>query len=412
MKRIFYAVLAVMTLCCAACTHSEEEGVLPEGGKSGQKVFVRIENVQVPKVRMIEDEKNDKAESAVEFRSGYLFFLTPKGQVRTHYGIVSNEEDVDDEGHKLSLKQIQEGYTFSGIPGDVSKVYIVGNVTSDELSDNDIHGGDLPFISDIHLKKISLNNQHADNMSHVALAGIEGLKDGGSAGVKEATVTLSPLCARLEIGKITTDQTILDNKLDGVYVAGFYEQMPLNQQCAESDWAAPDYVAEDVETELENFYTARHDWMADCGEFVKVQEEVEGNNIFSFYPEATKSKKWAYPFFAVEEPAEGMEPYSNHLGLHLLLKLSNMKVKLYDEVANEWEEVELEGVRYINLNRFVKSHSAHAGAVNFYNGHIYKIDEIKFGTTNLSDKIMPTDVSVRVTVSVAPWQIDNIVANT
>ena len=407
MKRIFYSVLAVMMLCCAACTRSEEEGVLPEGGKSGQKVFVRIENVQVPKVRMIEDEKNDKTESAVEFQSGYLFFLTPKGQVRTHYSIVSNEEDVDDEGHKLSLKQIQEGHTFTGISGDVSKVYIVGNVTSDELNDEDIHSGDLPFISDIHLKKISLGNQHADNMNHVALAGIEGLTDGG-AGMKEATVTLSPLCARLEIGKITTDQTILDYKLDGVYVAGFYEKMPLNQQCVESDWVSPDYATSDVEAELKTFYT-RYGWMADCIEFSKVQEQTEdGHNVYSFYPEATQSKKWAYPFFAIEEPAEGVEPYKGHLGVHLLLKLSGMTVKLYDETTNSWEEKKLEGVRYINLNRFVRSHSAHADAVNFYNGHIYKIDEIKFGTTNLSVKIMPTDVSVKVTVSVAPWKIDNI----
>lgn len=149
--------------------------------------------------------------------------------------------------------------------------------------------------------------------------------------------------------------------------------------------------------------------MADCIEFSKVQEQTEdGHNVYSFYPEATQSKKWAYPFFAIEEPAEGVEPYKGHLGVHLLLKLSGMTVKLYDETTNSWEEKKLEGVRYINLNRFVRSHSAHADAVNFYNGHIYKIDEIKFGTTNLSDKIMPTDVSVKVTVSVAPWKIDNI----
>ena len=67
------------------------------------------------------------------------------------------------------------------------------------------------------------------------------------------------------------------------------------------------------------------------------------------------------------------------------------------------------GIRYLNINGFVENyHDTQAEPVQFYNGNIYQVQNFEITTQNLSDRIMPTDINVNITVTVKAWSIKKV----
>ena len=67
------------------------------------------------------------------------------------------------------------------------------------------------------------------------------------------------------------------------------------------------------------------------------------------------------------------------------------------------------GIRYLNINGFVEDyHNTEAEPIQFYNGNVYTVQNFDITTQNLSDKIMPNDISVNVTLTVKPWTIKKV----
>ncbi len=53
-------------------------------------------------------------------------------------------------------------------------------------------------------------------------------------------------------------------------------------------------------------------------------------------------------------------------------------------------------------------HNTEAEPVEFYNGNVYTVQNFEITTQNLSDRIMPTDINVNITVQVKPWTIKKV----
>jgi hypothetical protein len=407
MKKVLYGALAFMLAATTACSDNGDNNQLPEETK-GSKVLVKIDNIAAASSRAVTDPKGESDAEKVEFTGGYLFFLTPQGAIRDHVRIIVDPADVDNfDCQKVTVQELREGKLFEGVSGDVTSVYVLANTGS---FGNDLHNGTIKFISDVESRNISIKDQWEDNMSHVALSGEAMLYETSEVGTKSAKVELVPLCARLEIAKITPGPLVVDYKVEGIYLAGFYDQMPINQMCLQADWKSPDYEAVNIPDALSTFYAA-YPFMADTQIFSRKEtfkdqddNDVERNAFYPVDPESDQAGKvWAYPFFGIEEKVN--DPYTRHLGLRLIIRLSHIKVYLPNNEGN-LVLTEIEGDRYINISRFVDDASnPHASAVRFYNGHVYQVKFLEITANNISDKIIPTDINVQVEISVKPWQV-------
>lgn len=126
---------------------------------------------------------------------------------------------------------------------------------------------------------------------------------------------------------------------------------------------------------------------------------------------------WAYPFFGKYEARDDKD----HYGLRLIVKVSDLIVYLKDENGDMQRRdvtkydidngvpAEKAGIRYLNINGFVEDyHNTEAEPIQFYNGNVYTVQNFDITTQNLSDKIMPNDISVNVTLTVKPWTIKKV----
>ena len=53
-------------------------------------------------------------------------------------------------------------------------------------------------------------------------------------------------------------------------------------------------------------------------------------------------------------------------------------------------------------------HNTLAEPIQFYNGNVYTVQNFEITTQNLSDKIMPNDINVTLSVTVKPWIIKKV----
>lgn len=417
--RNFISMLALGSMLFGLGACSSDNNDFDDNNQSG-RVFVRLENVASPGSRMTEDPKTDK--DVTELRNGFIIFGTPKSAIRKHYEIVSDPALVDKTDHVVLLDELRSGKTFEGIPGDVTNVSIIANVTEDELNTKEFHNGTIRSFNEVLAKKIQIRNQYSDNMSHVALYDMQELKGTANGGTMSATLELKPMCARLEIPKIIPGPDIIEYTVEGIYLAGFYKQSFIEQTCERTDWVAPDYDSEDPNAALNSFYAA-YDYMRNT-DIKAVKENLtvgEGESattkeVTAYYPEKD-GKVWAYPFFGLYEKRENQE----HYGLRLIVKVSGLKVYIVDSHGNRVERdvkqydldnkvpAEKAGIRYLNINGFVDEyHNTQADPIKFYNGNVYQVQNFEITTQNLSDKIMPTDIDVTLTVSIKPWTIKKV----
>lgn len=418
-KFISMLALSSVLLGFSACS-SEENNV--DTPVSDGRVFVKLDNVVGPTSRMTETAKTDK-ESA-ELHNGFIVFSTPNGGIREHYEIVTSEDDVVD-AHTILLDELREGKTFEGIPGDVTNVAIIANTTNEELNPADFHNNNIKFKADIFARKLQLRNQYADNMNHVALYDMKQLQGSAGVGSMSATLELKPMVSRLEIAKITPGPNIMSYKVEGIYLAGFYKESFMNQVCDRADWVFPDYDNADPQAALDEFYKG-YSYLANTDIKAVTERGVGmGNNgeqdverdITAFYP-TEDGKVWAYPLFGKYDQF----PNDDHYGVRLIVKLSGLKMYLQKEHSEDMElrdvyqydidrgiDPSVAGIRYLNISGFVEDpNNTLAEPIQFYNGNVYVVENFEVTTQYLSEKIMPADINVNLTVSVKPWVIKKV----
>lgn len=381
MKKIF-GLMVVTLLGLASCTMTTEEDE-KEGGVNTdyvQDVFVKFENVEQTMPGTRADEAGKTGTDKVSFKSGYLFFVTAQENIKLCYritpagGAVTNINqrviNVDDFWGDASGAT---GYAFQNVSGEVAKVYIIGNMP-DDVTETTVRSKTTLT----ELKKIAVPLTGQSKIDAVTMDGIGALSTvGGDVTQKEVSVELSPLCSRIEIAKMTATGAVTDYKLRDIYVSHFYSEMALNEDNDPTKQillALPDLTA----------YTT-YALMCDRSDVTTDPDAVLA--VTTSKIAAAANGVWGYQFFPGKD-ADRVSP-------RVVVKLTDI-VSSIGTYANP---------QYLNIRGFKTSSDPNAVPMGLARGQVYKIENLQFKESDLSDVPNPADISLTVKVSVKPWTV-------
>ncbi|WP_321331003.1 hypothetical protein [uncultured Bacteroides sp.] len=374
-----FVVAAIAVTFLAACSDSSDS--LPEANE--HSVFLKLGNVQTKASTTRGDEAPLTNSNAVTLTDGYIYFVTDQDGIKAVYKITSTES-TDINNKVIKLSDLEAGYKFTNVSGEVTSVYIVGNPN---LGDNE----DATMRSFTTLKalragvNVSISNQSnvndltIDGIGIVKTASATDLEVDASAvaeGDKEAIITLMPLCARIEIPNITAGGTVSAYTLQGIYVNHFYKQMPLNSVANSADLVSEQALSNfdsSVTTSLYHTYPGMCD---DNATSLGIKDALVTTPT-------TASNVWAYQCFAAGAP-------------RIILKLTGVTAG-----AGTFT-----GTQFLNIRGFLNAGGTEI--TNLEKGNVYRITGLVFNEGHLSQVPDPEDINLWVQVSVTPWTINTV----
>lgn len=380
MKRM--KVWLMMALCAviASCTANEEEGL---GMNDSQTIVLRIGSAADTKAVETPGTSSDKA----MLTNGYLFFANEKGAIKRCFKLLgSGSTDVS----KLEIliseftgENESKGFTFTNVPGDVTQVYILGNVSDAEGSDTEEDN----IRSKTTLDAIkALNIKVADQKTYASVT-MDGLGNvTGSGTTKEATVNLKVFCSRLEIPSLTASGAITGFQVDGIYVSHFYKQVPLTEKVAADQL----YKYTDGG---KNDYSSTYSMLADVAEGGSGLGETSDKTV-----SAGSGKVWAYQFIPGASTAV---PEAVREGIRVVIALSNIQ-----------GVPSLSGTtQYLNIRGLVDkgNNDPNPTPMALERGMIYNMGaNLTFDEGDLSPLPNPDDISLKVKITVTPWGVKGV----
>lgn len=381
MKKYFGLMVATL-LGLASCTMTTEENEEVINADYVQDVFVKFENVEQSKPGTRADEAGKTGTDKVAFASGYLFLITNQDNIKLCYRITPSGGAATNLAQRvINVTDFwgdasgATGYAFQNVSGEVKKVYIIGNMP-DAVAEATVRS--KTTLSE--LKDIAVPLTGQSDIEHVTMDGIGTLSAvGGDNTKQEVSVQLSPLCSRIEIAKITATGAVSDYKLRAIYVSHFYSEMALDE--------------DNDPTKQQLFilggggadYTATYKLMCD-------EADVSANPDAVLA--ATTSK--------VATPANGVWGYQFFPGIDADRISPRVVVKLTDISSTIGSYA---NTQYLNIRGFKTSSDPNAVPMGLARGQVYKIEDLQFKESDLSDVPNPADISLTVKVSVNPWTI-------
>lgn len=303
-------------------------------------------------------------------------------------------------GHKVTVE-------LKEVPSSASQIYIVAN---SEGKSNQIGTTSL---TDARKTIIYLQNQIKEK--YEVFSGedsrMTGLAQIGSDG--KANVTLRPAPSRIEMGKVTAvpvpsgdvwgGAEIESFTVDGFYINAFRTSDYLDGKALGLSEITEGAV--DNGDDANNYSKAKYaeikaeagtgtvDWSAMC------DEPVEGAYI---YKAGTDTDDFIY--------SATTEPTTNWYG-YMVLKGSpcDVVVKLNVKYADETS-----AVKFLTITKYKYTtawtdylgvtHAAGSDVKEFLRGHVYKLSDIRFDVTDLTDHPYETTKTVTADVEVAAWK--------
>ena len=379
----YFGLMIVTLLGLASCTMTTEENEEVVNADYVQDVFVKFENVEQTRPGTRADEAGKTNSDKVAFASGYLFLVTNQDNIKLCYRItptggaatnlaqrVINVDDFWKDASKPA------GYAFQNISGEVKKVYIIGNMP-DAVAEATVRSKTTLT----ELKDIAVPLTGQSDIEHVTMDGIGALSAvGGDETKQEVSVQLSPLCSRIEIAKITATGAVSDYKLRAIYVSHFYSEMALD---------------EDNNPATQQLFVLGNSGGADyAGTYQLMCDEADVNANPDAVLTTTVSK--------VATPAHGVWGYQFFPGIDADRISPRVVVKLTDIASTIGSYA---SPQYLNIRGFKTSSDPNAQPMGLARGQVYKIEDLQFKESDLSDVPNPADISLTVKVSVNPWTI-------
>lgn len=368
MKKI--KVWLMMALCAviASCTANEEEGL---GMNDSQTIVLRIGSAADTKA-----VGDPGTVSGTSLKNGYLFFVNKNGAIRRCYKLL-DDGSSSAENLQITVGDIQKpgGYTFNNVPGDISQVYILGNVPeSGGTTETNIRS--KTTLTGVQAIKIQVTDQ--TDFSGVTMDGIGNVEGEGTT--KTVTVNLTVLCSRLEIPSLKAGGDIKSYKVKGVYVSHFYTQMPLNETVS-----GDDLIKLTTENKNDNYNasTGTYKCMADIND-----SGWEGANGTPLSP--AMGDVWGYQFI----PGKS----GGRVGIRVVIELS--------DITSNTEDQTYSGTQYLNIRGLVTSDpgTADPKPMDLVRGKIYSMGtNLTFDEGDLSPIPNPEDIKLTVTVKVNDW---------
>lgn len=373
MKKLF-TLISIALIGLAGCTQEEDAGRTDYV----QDLIIKFENAGQPVTRAEEVAKGNTDHAT--FSSGYIFFLTGMESVKKCYRIAPLGTPSDPANNVISINDFWSsasvaGYTFQNVSGEVQKVYIIGNLPDAGNTTEAIVRSKTTLTE---LKKIAVPIAAQSNIDDVTMDGIDDTLEpiDGDQTRKKASITLTPLCSRIEIAKLTAGGAVTDYKLQGIYVSHFYNEMPLNE------------ISEPTKLKLyalnDGADYAVHTYM--CDQATNSTLGL-GNQTDKVTTPATANHVWAYQFLPGSD--------ADRTGPRIVVKL--------DGVASTIGSFAPAQSYYLNIRGFKAKGDGNVDPMKLQRGKVYKILNIAFDESDISDIPNPADINLTVTVSIENW---------
>lgn len=411
MKRILFT--AMMAGALFAC-NKQDEVEAPDMTNGENTVTLTV--TQNPQTKSITDQKGNSEYAVIG--SGKIFFIDNSGNNIHQRELTASEvtalaNTTSTPGNKT--------VTITGIPNTATTLYFIANLRTSA-------GTTYPMVTGSGRTEARFRlDQLQGNAVYVPMAGRSTTFTAGS-GLHQytATVELTPLVARFELGQITcqnqngasapaVNADITEYKLSGVFMNHIHQDVLLdgtpylvgapvdirNQPGWATNW---DPYFSSFNTDFPYYVggnpAAPSDWVdnAMCDYCTPIAAGL------TFYPTSTNGatntnpgvnpkQAWAYQVcpsltFTTGTPADVP---------HLILKLTEVKY-----VSNDLGKTTL----YVTVTKYKDSSN---NPVNeFKRGNVYRIENLVFTHNESTAQPYEENITVTATVSVKPWTINSI----
>lgn len=409
MKRIL--IMAVVATSLLSCSEQDLGDVDNQKGENTVTLSIQ----QATPDRGVSDQKGDPEYAVIG--SGKLFFIDASGTsiyqrelTATEISALANTS-TDNGGHTV---------TITGVPNTAKTLYFMANIkTSAGTAFPQVDG---TTSSDARLRIDKLQA----NATNVPMSGQSGQFVQGIGNAYTASVVLTPVVARVEVGQVTCQNQngagqpaisadITGYKLSGVFVNNIHQSVllsgapylvgsPLDIR-AQAGWATgwANYFTS-VNTVFPYYVggnpAAPSDWVANS----MVTYCSPASSAMSFYPDlgngatstdpgVTPKKAWGYqivPSVTVPVGTAADVP-------HIILKLTD--VTYSDNPLGLTTQ-------YVTVTKY-KDDLGNA-VPEFKRGNVYRIKNLTFTHNEATNQPYEQNITVTATVTVAPWVINNL----
>lgn len=408
-KMLFMAIIASSLFAC-----NKQETIDTESPSGEGTVSLTIR--QDLSTRGVSDQKGDTEYAVIG--SGKLYFIDALGTS------IYQRELTATEITALANTPTTPGgqtVTITGVPNTAKTLYFMANIKTSA-------GTTLPQVdgttsADARLRIDKLQT----NATNVPMSGQSGTFVQGTGNLYTASVTLTPIVARVEVGQTTCQNQngagqpavsadITGYKLSGVFINNIHQSVLLSGTPylvgssldikAQSGWA----------TGWQNYFTptntvfpyypggspaAPNDWVSNSMVTYCTPTGAIGltfypdptNGSTSTDPAVTPKRAWGYqivPSTTVAVGAPADVP-------HIILKLT--EVEYLDNPLGQTTQ-------YVTVTKY--KDGSDNPVTEFKRGNVYRISNLTFTHNEATNQPYEKNITVTATVSVAPWVINNI----
>lgn len=393
-KHFTLLIAALLMVGFSSCSSDDVDNTTPGVEENGTKtVFLQINNGPTTYA-----EGASKVAGAVNFKNGDLYFVTAAGAIMKHYTITDADTDIANTvpGKNIKMSDIVkpnlgEGISISGLPGNITQVYIVGNYTTTATTT-------VPAlntsgsIKGINKHVLKVENQGAFDL--VNLYGTAPLvqKNDGVAGIDfTASVELKPTVSRIELTELKGDMNIVSFEVEGVFVDNYYSEGNVDGTVVGGsikDWKDASSSANGVfSNNTEGFYPdvlkpTIYDWYTTP--FASTIDEADEK------PSTKPAGVWGYNLFAQGGTVSAVP--------RIVIRLKNVKAKPETGVT-------FSDPQFLTIKGFTNGSTA---VTKLEPGHIYKIDPVVFHGVDLGTVPNMKPINVNVNITLANWVVTSL----
>lgn len=412
MKKFLFAVMTASAL--VACENQDVAEVQPPVGEKAVTLSIQQTG---PKTRGVTDQKGTDEYAVIG--SGEIFFIDNSGNnVYKRELTVTEINNLANTSTTAGGKQI----VITGVPNTATTLFFVANVMTTA------HTTGFPAIEGTSAAdaRLRIDKLQADPI-HVPMSGQSTSFVSTGTNLYTASVTITPLVARVEVGQITCKNQndpagaisadITGYKLAGVFVnnvrpyvllAGtpYLTGAPIDiktQTGWNSGWA--NYF--NATNEVFPYFSggnpsAPSDWVLNS----MVTYCSPTTTALSFYPNVTNGATSTDPALTPKQawafqvcPSNTVVTRSQAYDLpHLILKLTDVTYK---------EDPFGLPVKYVTITNYKTANDV--AVTKFERGNVYRIINLTFTHNETTNQPYAENITVTATVSVAPWVINDIV---
>jgi len=324
------------------------------------------------------------------FNDGYLFFVND-------FDAITKRIEIKPAGYVPSLTDDQViitslttggGHEIEGVPGNSTKVYMIGNIPAD------VTVPAIGDIKDVQALSIAVGTQNDVNgTTTVSLYGTGPITDYATPvdNRKQAVIDVEVIAGRIELSKLTAlaAGNIKSFKIDGVYINRYWPSITLDGKAATTAL---------VNNNVTSSFPVTAAGTGTPYEGLKLHDGYGDTPLASTDNEAVPAtgKAWVYNVLAPTAKLSDADTDAFERP-RIIVRLSDIVLK--DPTASTGYDVPM----YLTMR--LKTAAGTGEIASFDPGKIYQIDEVEFDENNLYDAPEKATISVNVTVTLVDWTI-------